>query len=160
MWIDGKVLIPVSKTPEFIICITEFDWYIWRGRKPGGMCLLFSLFDDKKIPVYSSEKKPAQHVYEWTCLPKIILAPGFLALKNQWVGFSISGKSEKRYYLKVQTNLVLLSTKVVQIMCSSKEALFRSKANAKIALNEQWMSHEGTKNDHFDKKIMLVWTKP
>lgn len=37
-------------TPEFTIWITEFYWYLWRGRKPG-ICLLFSLFDDMKIPV-------------------------------------------------------------------------------------------------------------
>lgn len=37
-------------TPEFAVWITEFDLYIWRGRKPQ-ICLLFSLFHDTKIPV-------------------------------------------------------------------------------------------------------------
>jgi len=44
---------------------------------------------------------------------------------------------EKKYYLKIQTNLILLSAKVVQILHSSEAALFRSKANPKVALNQQ-----------------------
>lgn len=79
--------------PEFIIWITEFGGYTWRRKKLGGRCSLFSLSDEMKLPGYEWGRNTA---CIWMDLPaNDNLAPGFLALTNPWVGFSVSGKREK-----------------------------------------------------------------
>lgn len=86
-WWKGLNTSVQKGTLELIIWITESGRYSCGGKKTGGRCSLSSLLDEMKLPGYSSEEK-TQHVYEWTCLPMTSPAPGFLALKNQWVGFS------------------------------------------------------------------------
>jgi len=53
------------------------------------------LLEEVKILGFPTGVK-IQHMYEWTCLLVTSLVPGFTALKNQWLGFSISGKRFKK----------------------------------------------------------------
>lgn len=164
VWVDEKILILVSKRA---ILNLSYELQSLAGTSVGeksqeeGVHFLLFL-NEIKLPGYSSEGK-TQHVYEWTCLLMTILGPEFLALKKQCLEFSISGKREKRYYLKIKTNsVILLSSKVVQILCSSEAPLFRSKSKSqrcsKSAMSDriiEWLGSKGTWRSSSSKPLAM-----
>lgn len=96
VWIDGKVLIPASKTALLEPYELQFDCYIWRGRKPGGMCLLFFLLlvTEKFLNTLVKRKSTA---CLWMYLPAKDNA-GFLALKKLWMGLVYQERVKKMLF--------------------------------------------------------------
>lgn len=72
---------------------------------------------------------------------------------------------EKKYYLTIQTNSILLSTKMVQILCSSEAALFRSRIQRDLNRLEEWTNRKVLKFNnkcrvlHLGRRpLAMIWT--